>query len=633
MCGIAGYLGRFEPALLGRMNRAQGHRGPDGSGEWHDTQAGLAHVRLAILDLSATGAQPMPDATGRVVLSFNGEIYNYRELRVRLERRGISFRGDSDTEVLANLLACYGTDCLPWLNGIFAFAAWYPAEQKLLLARDAAGVKPLYWAATPEGHVFASELKSLKGISGVDWSLDPEAISAYLTLLYAPGELTPAKGIRKLMPGSFAEWRADGSVRTASFVPAHYSQEIQPFTEKDAVEACRHYLGQAVRRQLVSDVPLGGFLSGGLDSSAIAHYAVKSLGAPERYPCYTIGPVDSASLQSEGFADDFPYARRMSGHLGTSLQVATLEKKAIEDLDSLVWTLDEPTPDAAAFAAQAICQQAAAQGVKVLLSGAGGDDLFSGYRRHFALRSERYWGWAPTSTRALLRRGFATTTTAGPLRRRLTKLFRYADAAPAERLASYFLWIGQESLSLALSPMLRESMGAHRPVDLLLRSLDGLPSGVSRLNQMLHLDRAHFLADHNLNYTDKMAMAHGVEVRVPFLDPDLVSFSERLPDSLKIRGAESKFVLRQSMRGVLPDEIITRPKSGFGLPLRQLIHGAYGKRLRELADSGRLDATGLFSGSGAIALLEADKRGEIDAAYPLLGILCLESWVRQFAQR
>ena len=633
MCGIAGYVGRFEPALLGRMNRAQGHRGPDGSGEWHDAQAGLAHVRLAILDLSPAGAQPMADATGRVFLSFNGEIYNYRELRVRLERRGIVFRGGSDTEVLANLLACYGTDCLPWLNGIFAFAAWYPAEQKLLLARDAAGVKPLYWAATPEGKVFASELKSLKGISGIDWSLDPEAISAYLTLLYAPGELTPAKGVRKLLPGTFAEWRADGSSRSDRFVPAHYSQEIQPFKEKDAIEACRHYLGQAVRRQLVSDVPLGGFLSGGLDSSAIAHHATQALGDAGRYPCYTIGPAQLAGLSAEGFAEDFPFARRMSEHLGTTLQVADFDERAIDDIDALVWMLDEPTPDVAAFAAQAICRQASSQGVKVLLSGAGGDDLFTGYRRHFALRTERYWGWAPASVRALLRRGFATTTSAGPTRRRLAKLFRYADVAPAERLASYFLWIGQETLAPALSPMLRESMGVHRPVDQLLRSLDGLPPGVSRLNQMLHLERSHFLADHNLNYTDKMAMASGVEVRLPFLDPDLVAFSERLPDSLKIRGRESKFVLRQSMRGILPDEVLSRPKSGFGLPLRQLIHGAYGRRLRQLADSGRLDATGLFSGTGAVALLEADRRGEVDAAYPLLGILCLESWIRQFAGR
>lgn len=633
MCGIAGYIGRFDPTLLGRMNRAQGHRGPDGSGEWHDAQAGLAHVRLAILDLSSAGAQPMADASNRLILTFNGEIYNYRELRLRLERRGIVFRGESDTEVLANLLACYGPACLPWLNGIFAFAAWVPAEQKLLLARDAAGVKPLYWASTPAGKVFASELKSLKGIPDVDWSLDPEAVSAYLTLLYAPGELTPAKGIRKLLPGTYAEWSADGTVHSAAFVPAHYSEEIQPFKERDAIEACRHYLGQAVRRQLVSDVPVGGFLSGGLDSSAIAHYAVKSLGRAERYPCFTIGSAHLAGLSAEGFAEDFPFAQRMSAHLGAPLQVVNIDARAVDDIDALVWMLDEPTPDVAAFAAQAICRQASGLGVKVLLSGAGGDDLFTGYRRHFALRSERYWGWAPTSARALLRRGFASSSMSVPLSRRLAKLFRYADAAPAERLASYFLWIGQETLAPALSPMLRESMGTHRPVDLLLRSLDGLPAGVSRLNQMLHLERSHFLADHNLNYTDKMAMASGVEVRLPFLDPDLVAFSERLPAAFKIRGRESKFVLRQAMRGILPDEILSRPKSGFGLPLRQLIHGAYGTRLRELARSGRLDATGLFSGEGAIALLDADARGEIDAAYPLLGILCLESWLRQFAGR
>jgi len=633
MCGIAGYVGRFEPSLLGQMNRAQGHRGPDGSGQWHDADAGLAHVRLAILDLSPAGAQPMADASGRVVLSFNGEIYNYRELRVRLERRGIAFRGDSDTEVLANLLACHGTDCLPWLNGIFAFAAWYPAERKLLLARDAAGVKPCYWAATSSGRVFASELKALRDVPGIDWSLDPAAVSAYLTLLYAPGELTPAQGVRKLRPGTYAEWTLDGAVRTASFVPAHYSQEIQPFAEKDAVEACRHYLGQAVRRQLVSDVPLGGFLSGGLDSSAIAYHATQALGGGSCYPCYTVGPAQLAGLSAEGFAEDFPYAQRMGARLGVPLHVAAFDEQAIDDLDALVWTLDEPTPDVAAFAAQAICRHASAQGVKVLLSGAGGDDLFTGYRRHFALRSERYWGWAPKSVRALLRRGFATQSAASPLRRRLAKLFRYADTAPSERLASYFLWIGQEALSPALSPLMRESMGSHRPVDQLLRSLDGLPPGVSRLNQMLHLERAHFLADHNLNYTDKMAMAAGVEVRVPFLDPDLVAFSERLPDTLKIRGQESKYVLRRSLKTALPDEILTRPKSGFGLPLRQLIHGAYGTRLHELARSGRLDATGLFSGEGALALLEADRRGEIDAAYPLLGILCLESWVRQFAGR
>ncbi len=633
MCGIAGYVGRFEPALLGRMNRAQGHRGPDGSGQWHDAEAGLAHVRLAILDLSPAGAQPMADATGRVIVSFNGEIYNYRELRAGLERDGVIFRGESDTEVLANLLARHGRACLPWLNGIFAFAAWYPQERKLLLARDAAGVKPLYWTTTAEGRLFASELKSFRGIPGVDWSLEPTAVSAYLTLLYAPGDLTPAKGVRKLTPGSYLEWGADGKTEGGSFVAPHYSAEVQPFSDRQAAEACRHYLGQAVRRQLVSDVPLGGFLSGGVDSSAIAHFACAELRDPQRYPCFTIAPSDLAGLATEGFAEDHPYAELMARRLGAPLHDATLRGSALTDLDAMVWTLDEPTADVAAFTAHAVCREARERGVKVLLSGSGGDDLFTGYRRHAALQAERYWAWAPRPVRALMRRSAHARSVQSPFSRRLGKLFRYADAEPSERLASYFLWISQETLAPALSPALRESMGLHRPVDLLLHSLEGLPAGVSRLNQMLHLDRAHFLADHNLNYTDKMAMACGVEVRLPFLDPDLVAFSERLADARKMSGPAGKHVLRRSLRGLLPDAILSRPKAGFGLPLRQLLHGAYGERLRELARSGRLDATGLFSGEGAIALLDADKRGEIDAAYPLLAILCLESWVRQFAGR
>jgi asparagine synthase (glutamine-hydrolysing) len=633
MCGIAGYVGRFEPDLLGRMNRAQGHRGPDGGGQWHDADAGLAHVRLAILDLSSAGAQPMADATGKVVVSFNGEIYNYRELRAGLVRDGVVFRGESDTEVLANLLARHGRDCLPKLNGIFAFAAWFPAERRLLLARDAAGVKPLYWAPTPQGRVFASELKAFRDLPGIDWSLDPAAVISYLTLLYAPGELTPAKGVRKLPPGSYLEWSADGGTTGGKFVPPHYSEEIQPFSDREAADACRHYLGQAVKRQLISDVPLGGFLSGGVDSSAIAHFACAELGDARRYPCFTVGSVDLAGVDAEGFADDHPYAQLMARRLGAPLHDAVLREAALSDLDSLVWTLDEPTADVAAFTAHAVCREARDRGVKVLLSGAGGDDLFTGYRRHAALRFERYWDWAPRPLRSLLRRSVSGLKANSPLGRRLGKLFRYADAEPAERLASYFLWIGQDTLAPALSPAMRESMGVDRPVDLLLRSLEGLPAGVSRLNQMLHLDRSHFLADHNLNYTDKMAMACGVEVRLPFLDPDLVAFSERLEDTRKMNGPAGKHVLRRSLQGVLPDEILTRPKSGFGLPLRQLLHGVYGERLRELAHSGRLDATGLFSGEGVIKLLEADRRGDVDAAYPLLAVLCLESWVRQFAQR
>jgi asparagine synthase (glutamine-hydrolysing) len=632
MCGIAGYLGSFDPALLVQMGKAQGHRGPDGSDVWSGERAGLSHVRLAIIDLSEAGRQPMRSADGRVVVTFNGEIYNYRDLRRRLEREGDVFRGDSDTEVLANLLARHGESCLPWLNGIFAFAAWFPSERRMLLARDAAGVKPLYWARTPAGLGFASELKALRCLPAVDLSPDPAAIASYLTLLYAPGEATPVKGVRKILPGTVVEWREGAAPVARPFGPASYAQEIQPFSEKQAIDGLRHYLDQAVRRQLVADVPLGGFLSGGLDSTAIAHYALRHVGSPADYPCFTL-PPQAVADRSEGFVDDHPYARQVSDHFGLPLHVARMDAEATEQLDWMVWQLDEPTPDLAAFTAHAICRAAQERGVKVLLSGAGGDDIFTGYRRHLALRGERYWGWLPRPMRAGLRGFSARMGTGTAFGRRFSKAFRYADAEPAERLASYFLWIGEASLAPALSPGFREQLGAGRVTAPLVAALASLPPDTSRLNQMLHLDRRFFLADHNLNYTDKMAMACGVEVRVPFLDPDLVAFSERLADGLKQHGLEGKYVLRQAMRGVLPDSVLDRPKSGFGFPLRRLIQGPYGRRLEELARSGRLDATGIFDGRGALALLEADRRGQVDAAYPLLGVLCVESWLRQFTSQ
>ncbi len=630
MCGIAGYLGKFEPELLEQMNAAQSHRGPDGSGLWSEGRVGLSHLRLAIIDLTDAGLQPMWDERRKVVISFNGEIYNYRELRRRCEHAGVVFRGESDTEVLVNLLATFGTDCLPWLNGIFAFAAWFPAEQRMIIARDAAGTKPLYWAKTEGGCAFASEIKALRCVPGIDLSLDPLGMASYLSLLYAPGTLTPVKGIRKVLPGTYLEWKEGCEGVTHAFSPKHYAQEVQDFTKRDAIEGCRHYLNQAVRRQLVSDVPLGGFLSGGTDSSAIAHYAIKNLSSPAQYPCFTVGSMGQGFTGGEGFVDDFPYAQSASKAFATSLHVVKLKVKIVDRLDWMVWQLDEPTPDLAPFMAYAICHHAQEQGIKVLLSGAGGDDIFSGYRRHTALTSEALWGWMPQGLRTGLKQISDRVSPSTPPGRRLSKLFRHADQAPAERLASYFLWLREDSFCSILSAEFKVALGLHRPVETLTNSLKGLPEGVSRLNQMLHLDRSFFLTDHNLNYTDKMAMACGVEVRVPFLDNDLVAFTERLPDSLKQHGTQGKYILQAALRGILPDEILDRPKSGFGLPLRQLMHGDLGRRIEELARNGRLDATGVFNGQGVLDLLAADKRGEVDAIYPLLGVLCIESWIRQF---
>jgi asparagine synthase (glutamine-hydrolysing) len=633
MCGIAGYLGSYNPELLPLLGRTQAHRGPDHQAYWSADQVGLAHQRLSILDLSPSGHQPMWDERKRVVLIFNGEIYNYRELRQRLESAGVSFQGTSDTEVLVNLLSLFGSKSLAWLNGIFALAAWFPEERRMLLARDAAGVKPLYWAHGTEGYAFASEIKTLRVLPGLDWSIDQTAIMSYLSLLYAPGDLTPARGIRKVLPGTFMEWRLGQTPQTTRFASAPYQQEIQDLSFDDSVEACRHYLQQAVRRQLVADVPVGGFLSGGVDSTAIAHFAVQALGAGSRYPCFTIGSSENAALAREGFADDYPYAQLASQRLGVPLGVASQSDIQVNQVDEMVAHLDEPIADLASLTTLTICQKARQEGIKVLLSGAGGDDLFSGYRRHQAIESEKYWRWWPLAWRRRLKHWAVNTEHHTPFARRFSKLFRYADSSSAERLAGYFLWIEENTLAMALHDDFRHHAGLRRPVDLLTSSLTNLPASATSLQQMLHLDRNHFLADQNLVYTDKMSMACGVEVRVPFLDLDLMQFSERLPDAFKQSGSRGKFILKQAMQGLIPHEIIHRPKSGFGLPLRQLLHTVYAPRLKELADSGRLDATGIFSGKGVLRLLAEDAQGKVDAAYPLLGILCVESWLRQFAHR
>jgi asparagine synthase (glutamine-hydrolysing) len=631
MCGIAGYLGDYSAELLPLLGQAQAHRGPDYQAVWSASRIGLAHQRLSILDLSPAGNQPMWDDARKVILVFNGEIYNYRELRQRLEDVGVKFRGESDTEVLVNLLSVFGAPSLAWLNGIFALAAWFPAERKLWLVRDAAGVKPLYWAQGTQGVCFASELKSLRLMPGLDWSIDPTAITAYLSLLYAPGDLTPARGIRKVLPGTLLEWQEGQPLRSQRFATELFRQEIEDLSLKDAEVACRHYLQQAVRRQLVSDVPLGGFLSGGVDSTAIAHYAVQALGDGRRYPCFTIGHSDGA-FGKEGFVEDYPYAQLASRRLGVTLHEASPANIKVDQIDQMVLQLDEPIADLAALTTWTLCQKAREAGIKVLLSGAGGDDIFTGYRRHQALEAEKYWRWWPLAWRRRLRQWATQTEHQTPLSRRFRKLFRYADASDTERLAGYFIWMEENTLASALSADFRQSAGLRQPLDLMMSSLQSLPAQASPLQQMLYLDRSHFLADQNLVYTDKMAMACGVEVRVPFLDLDLMNFTERLPDGYKQSGSHGKFILKRALQGVLPDQILQRPKSGFGLPLRQLLHTVYAPRLQELARSGRLDATGAFSGDGVLRLLADDAQGKVDAAYPLLGVLCVESWLRQFTQ-
>jgi asparagine synthase (glutamine-hydrolysing) len=628
MCGLAGYSGRFTEASLRQAGERIAPRGPDDAGTYrNDRGIGLTFRRLAIIDLSPLGAQPMASPDGRVVIVFNGEIYNYRELRDELVLRGVSFRGHSDTEVLLQLYLAEGEGMLSRLNGIFAFAIWDDRDGSLLVARDALGVKPLYYAAVDRGVAFASEIKGLLPMVPEVRELDPVALHRYLTFLWCPGEGTPLKGVRKLLPGEALRIREGKIERRWSWyrLPVTRPTPVVPLAEREAVTGTVDHLRRAVQRQLVADVPVGSFLSGGLDSSAIVAFAREQVPDIE---CFTI---EATGEQDSGVTDDLPYARRVAKHLGVRLEVITVDADGMaDDLERMIWQLDEPLADPAPLNVLYISQLARQRGVKVLLSGAGGDDLFSGYRRHLAVQYERYWSWLPQGVRAGVERLTGGLDQRRGTARRLGKLFNGAGLDDDARLVNYFHWIRDAELQPLYTPAFRASAAAE-PVDLPMRALLGtVAPGTGPLERMLALEQRFFLADHNLTYTDKMSMAAGVEARVPFLDLELVDFAARIPEGMKQRGRVGKWVLKEAMAPFLPADIIHRPKTGFGAPLRRWMQGGLRPLMADLLSAQSLAARGLFEPAAVERLAQRNARGEVDAAYTLLSLMSIEIWCRKF---
>src|SRR6478736_3710930 len=474
MCGLAGFSGRFSEESLRDAGSLIAHRGPDDAGTYlNDHGIGLTFRRLAIIDLSPRGAQPMASDDGAVVIVFNGEIYNYRELREELRGRGVTFRGESDTEVLLRLYLAEGEGMLRRLNGIFAFALWDGRDGSMLVARDALGVKPLYYATVDRGVAFASELKALLPMVPEARELDPLALHRYLTFIWCPGEGTPLAAVRKLLPGEALRVRGGRIERRWSWYQLPYFRPTgAPLGEREAVAGTASHLRQAVQRQLVADVPVGAFLSGGLDSSAIVTFAREQV--PD-IRCFTI---ESTGEQDSGFTDDLPYARRVAAHLNVPLEVVTVDALGMaDDLEQMIWQLDEPLADPAPLNVLYISRLARRHGVKVLLSGAGGDDLFSGYRRHLAARYERYWSWLPQSVRAGLDRATGGLDQRHVAARRLGKLFNGAGLGADARLVNYFHWIRESELLPLFTPETRRAAtveGVDRPM---LEALAGLPSG------------------------------------------------------------------------------------------------------------------------------------------------------------
>lgn len=628
MCGIFGAISPMSETLARNAQALLAHRGPDGSGGFFasESRLALAQTRLAIQDLSSTAAQPMTDPAGRATVVLNGEIYNFKELRDQLAS-AYDFRSTGDTEVVLAAYLRWGDDMLGKLNGIFALAIYDHRERKLLLARDGLGVKPLYCVQTKSHFAFASELKALLQIPDFDRSLDLQGISQYLTYLYSPGERTAFSSVRKFPPGH-AVWISEGrKTREWCFYQLPYGQEPMPFTVPGAADELRQRLDTAIGRQMVSDAPLGAYLSGGLDSSSVCALAQRRLGS-RPLDCFTID-VRLPGASEEGFVEDLPYARLVAKALGVNLHVAEVAQDKLVDLEKLVWHLDEPQADPAALNNFYICQHARQQGIKVLLSGAGADDIFTGYRRHQALAFERYWQWLP----AFARQSFANlsehTRQAKPLGRRLHKAFRQAAQTPQERMVGYFQWLEQPRLQGLWSKEIKAAGILPDPSAPLNAALRALPAGVPALNQMLSLER-FFLTDHNLNYTDKMSMAAGVEVRVPFLDRDLIDFATRLPVNYKQQGRVGKWIFRKAMEEILPDEVIHRPKTGFGIPLRGWMMAKDNRLEADYLSRESLARRGLFDPDAVHRLIVDNRSGRMDASYPILALACVEIWCRQY---
>jgi asparagine synthase (glutamine-hydrolysing) len=435
------------------------------------------------------------------------------------------------------------------------------------------------------------------------------------------------RGVHKLPPGMAMEVRRGRVLRQWVHYDLPYGPTVEDWSAEEAAARVRQAVARAVERQMVADVPVGAFLSGGLDSSSVVAHARRHAGGG-RLACFTIGFKD-ASFAEEGFADDLPYARKVAKALDVDLHVIEVGPEIAEGLPDMIWHLDEPIADASPLHVRAIAGLARDHGIKVLLSGAGGDDLFTGYRRHLALSREALWSWLPQPGRRFLEGGAKRLPTGSPLGRRARKLWRYASWDGDARLASYFLWTEPQVLDAIAGPAL-DVAGLPPVTEPLRRTLERIPRDVPPLHRMLYLEAKHFLCDHNLNYADKMCMSVGVEGRVPLLDLELVELATRIAPTLKQHGSTGKWIFKKAMQGILPEEVIWRGKTGFGAPVRRWLRKELRPLVDELLSEGAVRARGLFDAETIQRLRADDAAGRVDGSYTLLSLLCIELWCRSF---
>lgn len=626
--------------LLDEMLRITAHRGPDDSGVYLTgttacDSAAIGNNRLKILDLSIAGHQPMSSLDGNVWVVYNGELFNYPELRDELIADGFSFRSHTDTEVLPYLWLKYGEAMVNHLNGMFAFAIWDERDNTLFLARDRMGIKPLYYALCGDRLYFGSEIKSILLAPEIDAELNLSVMREFLALLYVPNPETMFRNIKKLQPACAMIWRK-GKIRINRYWDSSNPVSPTPSNERDLVQQCREVLEDAVRRQLVSDVPVGLFLSGGLDSSTLLAFAAACHRGPLH--CYTISfRSQHANLEQSG--EDSYYAKRVAAHFGAECQEILVDSNVASWLPKVIWHLDDAVADHAAIATWLICREARSSST-VLLSGQGGDELFAGYRQHLVGNYPKWPGLLPTGLRQKMliepielvsrNAGRLFGSSAGLVLaycRYSTRALRLAGLAQSDQFIGMRSYMDEAALEGLLTS---EVMAASKPHESTLLEHFQNASALDFIDQMLYVDQQTFLPDLNLTYSDKLSMAASIETRVPLLDNKVVDFMRSVPSSFKLRGYNQKYLLKKATEGILPREIISRRKAGFGLPVRSWLRNELQEMLGDLLSHRRIRDRGLFHPETVTRMIAENKSGFRDHTLSLWSLLTIELWQQTF---
>ena len=625
MCGIAGAYQQVDGQLATqKMGRCLAHRGPDeeGSFAYNDGRVDVhfSHRRLSIIDLQH-GQQPLVKRP--FVLCYNGELYNYRQIRAELAAGGAEFTTSSDTEVVLEAWRRWGPACLSRFRGMFAFAILDETTGSLFLARDQFGIKPLHFIRRKDGVVFASELKALVSAFGSELHMRPQALVSSMLYYWVPDQTCSVQGVEKLQPGSWVEFRPDGTSRAGTYWDVVEEAAAAPDTSYDL----REVIEDSVNAHLVADVPVSSFLSGGLDSSIVTVLAKQ---ANPQIDAYTI-TFRAQDQRLEAMPDDAIYARKVAQRHGIELHEIELQPDVVDLLPRMVDILDEPVGDPAAINTLLMSEAARAAGVKVILSGMGADELFGGYRKHLAcLLAGRYRslpGFVHRSTNGLVDRLPVTAAGRGLRYARWAKRFTTFADLPEEAAfrRSYSLYAPTE-LAALLSPDLQQDIDdvfeQHSQI-----YEDNLLS--DQVNRMCLADTRLFLPGLNLSYTDRSSMAASTEVRTPFVDPVVFKAAFSLAGKDKISGRTSKVALKEAARAWLPHDIIHRPKASFSAPLRAWVAQDLRDVINDSLLNGELVGTGFLNGAAVATLVEENRSGREDRSKQIWQLLTLEYWYRQ----